>query len=245
MKPKISLVLIIVLLISTVIFFITTFYFIFAFGAAIDKVDQLHEENEWLNTYMERCTTKTNQETSNDSIIDTDYAQNTSDDLTTMQDQNLTFINVSSDFNSYIEKIKNTTDLPFYYLPTGDLNSDIIFTSFVELDETNQSVITQNLSNYDGATISFTQNYEGNNVAISSSLFGVGGTCQESYDLDTKVEGKAPSVCSNENSTSVNFQIDLSGKNPNFTYSTFTAYFDKKIDKSDLEELVGSLERVN
>jgi len=242
-KSKLNLVLNIALIIIMLILLGFGIFFVVAYFVIQDQLRGLSAESQLLtDTLRDSKYVTTIAPIKPSSTVTTPTISN---QFPKVQEQYYTWIKVSADFTTYLDSIKSKTDMPFFYLKDSNLTSDIAFNSYIEIKNDSDKQITQSIKTYDGATLIFSQDYEGNKVALTQGIFGAGGTCQESYYLDTKIGGKSPSVCVNPNETLVSFLIDLGGENPYWETSNFMAVFNKNLPKSDFENFIKSLEKVN
>lgn len=164
-----------------------------------------------------------------------------------VQEQTTTWIKGDTDFSKYIPKIQDKTNLPFFYYMNGELTSDIVLYSMIDkinTDGSTESVI-QNIENYEVAYLNFKQKFKSFDVAFNSGVYGAGGMCEQSYFLETKVEGITPSICTNPGIVVMGFKLDLLGVNKTYESAIISFTFPHTVQKSDLEEFAKGLVRVN
>lgn len=198
------------------------------------------EKNEISNLKIQTSVTPTEEAEEDQATTD----PTTKPKKLNIQEQTTTWIKGDTDFSKYISKIQDKTKLPFFYYRNGELASDIVLYSMIDTEDATDPII-QNIENYDVANLTFQQKFKSFNVAFTSGVFGAGGMCEQSYHLDTLVEGNKPGVCTNPGITAMSMSIDLLGVNKTYESANMYFVFTDPIQKADLEEFAQGLVRVN
>jgi len=226
---KIATVFIIFSLFGIAVFFGVNFVFLH------NKINDLEEEKNDLNALVSSLEKNLKEATKNDDQTpDEEKPSQEIEENTGLGEKYIWPNELSSDFDFYIPSLKEKANFPIYYFKESELISDI---KYVQYDE----VGLGNFEDFEFSYFTFDQEYDGKKFNITLGIYGTGGVCDESYDLDTKIENQNIGICVYQGKTTLGMPLPLLLKNNHSDTTNLQIFVEKVYEKTELEEIMKNL----